>query len=153
MQKYKPKRISSKRRNINELIADETQTRVGSRHVWLWVAIEPKHRQIIQAEISFERNMLVAERFMPHLMDTYGKHPASTDGGTWYPQACRLLRVEHHIHSTHEKSIIERVVQHIKDGTESFDDCFPCKKNKCDLGHVKQWLDPFIDLHNGEVTP
>jgi hypothetical protein len=27
------------------------------------------------------------------------KHPLSTDGGgTWYPQACKFLKIKHHIH-------------------------------------------------------
>jgi len=23
-------------------------------------------------------------------------HPVSTDGSTWYPQACRFLKLQHH---------------------------------------------------------
>ena len=30
------------------------------------------------------------------LVKIHGKHPVSTDGGTWYPQACRFLRLKHH---------------------------------------------------------
>jgi putative transposase len=49
--------------------------------------------------------MLVAERFIAYLIDKYGKHPISTDGGTWYPpQACQFLQLDHHIHSFYEKS-------------------------------------------------
>ena len=112
---------------------DETLIKIGSWElVWLWwVAIEPKHRQILHIDISFERTMLiVAERFIASLINTYGKHPVSTtDGGTWYPpQACRFLKLRHHIHSQFEKSIIERTMQYIKDRIESFDDYyFPCK--------------------------
>ncbi|HEY6535406.1 MAG TPA: hypothetical protein VIY08_06360 [Candidatus Nitrosocosmicus sp.] len=29
----------------------------------------------------------------------------------WYPQACRFLNLLHHIHSSFEKSIIERTIQ------------------------------------------
>ena len=34
----------------------------------------------------------------------YGKNPVSTDGGdggsgTWYPKACRFLKLRHHTHS------------------------------------------------------
>jgi hypothetical protein len=50
--------------------------------MWLWVAIiEPKHRQIIHIDISFERTMLfvVAERFIASLIDKYGKRPVSTE--------------------------------------------------------------------------
>jgi putative transposase len=36
--------------------------------------------------------MFVAERFLSNIVDEYGYHPVSTDGGTWYPQACRFLK-------------------------------------------------------------
>jgi putative transposase len=68
--------------------------------------------------------MFVAERFISKLVMTYGAHPVSTDGGTWYPQAYRLLKLQHHIHSSYKKSIIERTMRYIKDRTESFDDYF-----------------------------
>ena len=67
--------------------------------------------------------MLVAERFIQKLATEYGKHPVRTDGGgTWYhPQACKFLGLEHHLHSSFEKSIIiERTIQYLKDRTECF---------------------------------
>ena len=118
--------------------------------VWLWVAIEPKNRQILALSISKERNMFVAERFISDVIKNHGKHPVSTDGGTWYPQACRFLRLKHHIHSSFEKSIIERTMQYIKDRTESFDDYFPCKIKSCKLNHVRNWLNLFVNYHNEE---
>jgi transposase-like protein len=75
----------AKRKKIDEFIIEETQLKVGSRYIWLWVAIEPKHRQILQVDISFERNMLIDEHFVSSLIGKYGKHLVSTDGGTWYP--------------------------------------------------------------------
>ena len=77
--------------------------------------------------------MFVAERFISDVVEEHGKHPISTDGGTWYPQACRFLKLTHHIHSSYEKSLIERTMHHIKDRTECFDDYFPCRKKKCKL--------------------
>ncbi len=84
------------------------------------------------------------------------KHPAvSTDdgGGTLYPsQACRFLKLKHHLHSHYEKSLIERTMQYIKDRTkESFDDYFPCRKEKCKLEHVKQWIKLFAYHHNNNI--
>jgi len=76
---------------------------------------------------------VVAERFLDGVTKEYDKHPVSTDGGTWYPpQACRFLKLQHHIHSAYEKSIvIERTIQYIKDRTtEYFYDYFPCRKKK-----------------------
>jgi putative transposase len=64
--------------------------------------------------------MFIAERFLSGLVKIHGKHPVSTDGGTWYPQACRFLKIRHHIHSPLEKSLIERTMQYIKDRTEKF---------------------------------
>ena len=151
IQKYRPKKISSTKTKVSEFIIDETLIKVGFDLIWLWVAIEPKHRQILHINISFERTMLVAERLIASLVDKYGKHPVSTDGGTWYPQACQFLKLDHHIHSFYEKSIIERTIQYIKDRTECFDDYFPCKRKKCKSKHVRKWLYLFIDQHNREI--
>ena len=95
--------------------------------------------------------MFVAERFLDGLVKIHGKHCISTDGGTWYPQACRFLKLKHHIHSFNEKSLIERTMQYIKDRTEGFDDYFPCRKNDCKLSHVRKWLNLFLDYHNMDV--
>ena len=78
-------------------------------------------------------HIFVAERFLSSIVNYYGEHPVSTDGGAWYPQACKFLKLNHHLHSSYEKSIIERTMQYIKDRTECFDDYFPCKQNKCKL--------------------
>ncbi len=151
IQKYHPQRISSKSKRISEFIIDETLFKVGSEYIWLWVAIEPENKEILALSISQERNMFVAERFISKLVLTYGTHPVSTDGGTWYPQACRFLKLQHHLHSSFEKSLVERTMQYIKDRTESFDDYFPCRLENCKLNHVKNWLNLFIDYHNKEL--
>ena len=152
IQKYHPNKIFTKRKLISEYIVDETLLKVGSEYIWLWVAIEPINRQILALSISKERNMFVAERFFLDLVKNYGKHPVSTDGGTWYPQACRFLKLNHHLHSPFEKSLIERTMQYVKDRTESFDDYFPCRLKNCKLKHVINWLNLFLDYHNNENT-
>jgi putative transposase len=69
------------------------------------------------------------------------------------PQACKFLKIKHHLHSSYEKeSIIERrTIQYIKDRTESFDDYFPCTKEKCKLKHIMNWFNMFINMHNKEI--
>jgi len=102
------------------------------------VAIEPENRNILTLSISKERNILIAERFISDLAKVHGKHPVSIDGGTWYPQACRYLKLRHHhIHSSWKKSLIERTIQYVNDRTECFDDYFPCRLRNCKLEHVK----------------
>ncbi|HEY6535743.1 MAG TPA: hypothetical protein VIY08_08130, partial [Candidatus Nitrosocosmicus sp.] len=66
-------------------------------------------------------------------------------------QACKFLKLDHHIHSPFEKSIIERIMQYIKDRTEGFDDYFPCRNKKCKLEHVINRLDLFTYFHNKEL--
>ena len=48
-------------------------------YAWLWIAIEPIDKLILGIRISFERSILVAERFLQELVRRYGKHPVSTD--------------------------------------------------------------------------
>jgi len=148
---HSSRKTSSKRRKFEEFIVDETLLKVGPELIWLWVAIEPETRQILAQSITQERNMFVAERFLSGVVRDYGKHPVSTDGGTWYPMACQFLRLDHHVHSPLEKSMIERTMQYIKDRTESFDDYFPCRKKSCKLKHVINWMNLFVDYHNKEM--
>jgi putative transposase len=104
---------------------------VGFELIWLWVAIiEPIDKEIHSFDISKERNMfVVAERFISNIIKEYGEDPVSTDGGTWYPQACKFLNLNHHIHSSFEKSIIERTMQqYIKDRIESLMTIFLAKR-------------------------
>ena len=112
---------------------------------------QTENGQILAQDITQERNMLIAERFLSGVVRYYGNHPISTDGGTWYPQACEFLKMDHHIHSPLEKSLIERTMQYIKDRTECFDDYFPCKLENCKLKHVRNWLNLFADYHNKEM--
>src|SRR3954453_23440718 len=143
IQKHKPERLFYHKVKIAEFIVDETQIKIGSELIWLWVSIESETKNIVVINISKERNMFVAERFLDGVTKEYGRHPVSTDGGTWYPQACKFLKLQHHLHSSFEKSLVERTIQYIKDRTEGFDDYFPSRKKKCKLKHVKQWLNRF----------
>jgi putative transposase len=81
IQHYRPKKIlQMKRRKVQEFIVDETLLKVGNQYVWVWVAIEPLAKVILDIRISFERTMLlVAERFLKALVIEYGKHSLSTD--------------------------------------------------------------------------
>ncbi|HXT83233.1 MAG TPA: DDE-type integrase/transposase/recombinase [Verrucomicrobiae bacterium] len=92
---------STDHRNIKKRIIDETTIKEGSELIWLWVIIEPKYKEILAVDTSKERNMFVAERFLSQAVNKYGLHSVSSDGGNWYPQACRFLKINHHIHSSY----------------------------------------------------
>jgi putative transposase len=154
IQKYHPIKISSKSNKISEYIVDEILLKVGSEYVWLWVGCYWARKQEYSNTIYIKgkKQTYSLQRFISDLAKVHGKHPVSTDGGTWYPQACRYLKLRHHhIHSSWEKSLIERTIQYVKDRTECFDDCFPCRLRNCKLEHVKNWMNLFIDYHNKEL--
>jgi len=124
---------------------------------WLWIYMVMDcnwtWKQTDSCIICIKREKHVCSRTLSvtDVVHNYGIHPVSTDGGTWYPMACRFLNLRHHIHSSLEKSLIERTIQYIKDRTENFDDYFPCRLKKCKLKHLQNWLNLFIDYHNNEL--
>ncbi len=151
LQKYKPKKYLKKKK-IKEYVIYETMIKACPELIWLWVVIESENKEILSFHISKERNMFVAERILCRAVNMYGKHQVSSDGGTWYPQGCKFLNLHHHLHYPFEKSIIERTMQYIKDRPiESFDDYFPCRRNRCKLKHIKQWFKLFVYQHNQEI--
>jgi putative transposase len=86
IRQFNPKHIyPSKKTRVTAFIIDETQIQIGSDGAWLWVAIEPLHRQILGVYISRHRNMIVVELFLRSLVKLYGRHIVYSDGGTWYP--------------------------------------------------------------------
>jgi putative transposase len=86
--------------------------------------------------------MLVARQFLQSLLVKYGKHSVYTDGSTWYPEACKILNVNHYIHTPLEKRLIERVMQYFKDRTESFNSYYPCRKDDDrHIDHVYNWIE------------
>ena len=120
VQRYEPHRVFDVKR-MQAFLVDETYVKVGSSDAWVWVAVEPVHRFILGVYLSRHQNMIVAELFLG-LVEKYGEHPVYTDGGTWYPEACRALGLENRLHSDYEKRLVERANEYLKDRIEGFDD-------------------------------
>jgi putative transposase len=96
------------------------------------LAVEPIHYRILGVHISKHRNiMLVAEIFLKSLIKLYGKHIIYSDGGILIvSRSLQIAGIKQHIlHSSFEKSIIERAIEYVKDRTEGFDDYYPCRKS------------------------
>ena len=83
-----------KRKRVSAFVIDETVIQINNQHFWLWICIEPIHSFVLGIYISEERNMLVAEKFIKSLVEKYGKHTVYTDGGTWFHEACNVIRIE-----------------------------------------------------------
>jgi transposase-like protein len=92
--------------------------------------------------------MLVAEKFIRSLVEKYGKYTVYTDGGTWYDEACNVIGLKHHIHSSIEKSLMERVNQYFRDRTELFDDYYSFVKNEWNIFQVNYRIQFFVSMYN-----
>lgn len=150
VQRFNPKQMFPCKRLVAFLI-DETQVQIGSQEAWLWVCVEPVHSVVLGVYISRHRNMLIAEAFLRSLIQLYGKHTVYSDGGTWYPEACHSLGLEHRLHTSYEKSVVERAIEYFKDRTENFDDYYPCIKRECNLSHVHNWTRLFVFMYNNAM--
>jgi len=153
VQRFNPRHLYRCKR-VSAFLIDETMIQIGYSEAWLWVVVEPIHKQILGVYISRHRNMIVAEAFLNSLIKIYGKHTVYSDGGTWYPEACASLGLKHRLHSSYEKSIVERTIEYLKDRTEAFDDYFPCIRKRdglCNLQHVHKWLILFVFMYNGGI--
>jgi putative transposase len=132
------------RRWVKQIFVDETLLKIDGHDYWLWVAYEPDQNKCLAIHISRERTILVCYRFFKHLRTRFGRKPILTDGAHWYNDACRWLRLPHHLYGTRLKNLMERFIQQIKDRTECFDDHFPCRKEGCNRQHVWNWLKLFL---------
>jgi putative transposase len=143
-----------KRKRVSAFVIDETIIQIGNQYFSLWFCIEPIRNSVLGIYISQERNMLVAEKFIRSLVEKYGKHIVYTDGGTWYPEACNVIGLKHYLHSSLEKSLMERMNQYFKDRTENFDDYYPCiqRDDECNLFHVYNWIQFFVSMYHDTIA-
>ena len=96
--------------------------------------------------------MLIAEKFIKSLGKMYGRHHVYTDGGTWYDEACNILKLKHYLHSSLEKSLMKRVNQYFKDRIENFEDYFLCVKNESNLFHGHNWIQFFVSMYDDKSS-
>jgi len=143
-------RFDVDRRSVRTIFVDETMVRIRGRQAWVWVAYEPRLKAFLSFRVSYNQSILDAYLFLKELRGKYGRKPVWTDEGVWYPEACRWLRLEHHVYPTEwkKKNLIERMNQALKDRLENFDDLFPCFKEDCDRGHVNNWISVFRFFYN-----
>jgi putative transposase len=136
------------RRDVSSIFIDETMIRIGPSEAWVWIAFEPRKRLFLGFRVSYHQNTLDAYLFIKELRSRYGRKEVWTDEGAWYPEACRWLRMEHHVYPIGWKNLMERLNQTFKDRVECFDDYFPCWKEGCDRDHVRRWIRAFSLYYN-----
>ena len=141
-------RFDVDRKNVRTIFVDETMVKIRGSQAWVWVAYEPSLKAFLHFRVSYNQSGLDAYLFLKELRNRYGRKPIWTDEGVWYPEACRLLRLEHRVYPVEWKNLIERMNQALKDRVECFDDLFPCFRDECDHRHVSNWISVFRYFHN-----
>ncbi|MDR4511263.1 MAG: hypothetical protein MRJ93_06100 [Nitrososphaeraceae archaeon] len=56
------------------------------------------------------------------------------------------------MHSSIEKSLMERLNQYLKDRIESFDDYYPCIQDEYNLFHVHNWIQLCVSMYNDTIS-
>ena len=106
--------ISTERKKISAFIIDEIMIQIGSKHCWLWIAIEPVHQQQYLESTYLSTEICWLYHLLESLVSKYDRHPVYSDGGTWYPEAYKVIGLKHHLPSPLDKSMIERVMQYFR---------------------------------------
>ncbi|MGD9535287.1 MAG: hypothetical protein AB7V56_16145, partial [Candidatus Nitrosocosmicus sp.] len=102
VQKYKPQKMQSRRRKVLEYIVDETMLKVGSEYIWLWVAIEPKNRQILALLllINLRKETCLLLKYIFQLWSKFMKNiqfQQTVEYGTqWLSFSCSIIIISIH---------------------------------------------------------
>ena len=123
-------RFDVDRRRVRIIFVDGTMIKIRGRPAWVWVAFEPRLKVFLAFRISYNQSILDAHIFLRSWATIW------TDEASFYPEACRWSRLEHHVYGQEWKNLIERMNQSLKDRLECYDD-FPCLREDCELEHVK----------------
>jgi putative transposase len=102
-------RFDEDRKLARTIFVDETMVRIRGRQAWVWVAYEPALKAFLWFRISYNRSELDAILLLKELRGRDGRKPVWTDDALWYPEACRWLRLEHHVYSVEWKNLMKRI--------------------------------------------
>jgi transposase-like protein len=108
-----------KRKRVSAFIIDEIMIQIGNKHYWLRICIESVRRSVFRNHTSQARNILALYSFLESFVSKDDRHSVYSDRATCYLEACKKLEIKHYLHSSVEKSLIERIMQYFKDRTES----------------------------------
>lgn len=148
------KDIINQKEKDSRIPCDETLIKVGSEFIWLWVCCNRVIKQANSRTISIHRKQHADSRKVSvrYIIKVHGKHPSqpTVEPGN-QPICLQVFKTKSPLHSSLEKSLIEKTMQYIKDRTEGFDNYFPCSQENCKQSHVKNWLRLFVNYQNNEL--
>lgn len=118
-----------RRRKRRALVVNETKVRTRGGWIWIFAAIDPERREVMNLLVARHREAIDALGF-PRCCLRYcdGKPVIITDGGPWYRWPARRLGLKHIVMCGGERSYIERWFETLKDRLRVFDRYFPTER-------------------------
>jgi putative transposase len=108
------------------LVVDETKIRTKRRWIFVFVAVDPENREIVNLFVTEHRETIDTLGFLKRCLNyCEGKPVIVTDGGPWYYWPTRRLGLKHIVMCGGERNYIERWFETFKDRLRAFDCYFP----------------------------
>jgi len=117
------------RRRRRYLVVDETKIRTRKGWIYVFAALDPENREMVNFLITGERGLLDTLGFLSRcLRFCDGKPTLITDGGPWYRWPARRLGLKHEVVCGGVRSYVERWFETLKDRLRAFDCYFPTRE-------------------------
>lgn len=127
------------------LVIDETELRIRGDWIWIYAAIDPENREIVNIHVSKHRELPDILLFFRKCLENCKDKPAIiTDGGPWYEWPAERLGLEHHVISGGDRNYVERWFETLKDRLRAFDCYFPTEN----LELVENFIRAFCHHYN-----
>lgn len=118
-----------RRRKRPLLVVDETKIRTRSGQIFIFVALDPENREIVNLLVTKWRGLMDTLGFLRRtLRFCDGKPIIATDGGPWYRWPTQRLGLKHTVLCGGKRSYIERWFKTLKNRLSTFDRYFPTSR-------------------------
>ena len=122
------KRRVFRRKRRPVLVIDDTEIKTKNGEIYIFAAIDPENREIVNILVAPHREMIYVLGFLQRcLRYCKGKPVIATDGGVWYVWPIKRLGLEHVVISGGIRNYMERWFETLKDRLRVFDRYFPTK--------------------------
>lgn len=139
------KNMKVEEKERKRLVVDETKIKVQGGWIWIFAAIDPENREIVNILVTRYRESMDALIFLKQCLKYCEDKPTLiTDGGPWYRWPAQRLGLEHVVLSGGVRSYIERWFETLKDRLRAFDCYFPTGK----LESVENFCEAFRFFYN-----
>jgi len=119
---------------------------LSGEHLYVWVAVDVKTREVLACRVSWARNMMVAEALLRKVLEACENKPLIlVDKGSWCPETLISLGPKWRHVNFGMRNRIERWFGILKARTKRFYNTFP---NNSTIQSTKTFMETFIAWYN-----